>query len=86
MPQDRRKNDAAHHEPERRVKDRRRLSDRREEYRNYGTPWTAEQVQLLKNLISQEIPLRRLAQILGRTSSAVETKVKQVKSPDKKVA
>ncbi|HVW65112.1 MAG TPA: hypothetical protein VHB01_08855 [Nitrosospira sp.] len=86
MPHDRRKNDTAHHEPERRVGDRRRLSDRRKDYRNYGTPWTEEQIQLLKSLISQEIPLRRLAQILGRTSSAVDTKVKQVSNSDKKVA
>jgi hypothetical protein len=58
----------------------------RKEYRNHGTPWTDEQIKLLNNLISQEIPFRQISQILGRTSSAVETKAKQIKNSPKKIA
>lgn len=86
MSHDRRKTAACTHEPERRTGQRRGTSDRRKEYHNFGTPWTEEQVKLLMSLLSQEVPLRRLAQILGRTSSAVETKAKQINDPDKKVA
>jgi len=53
--------------------------------RNYGTPWTEEQIQLLKDLLSREAPLRQLEQILGRTPSDIEDKAKEIGDHDKKV-
>jgi hypothetical protein len=85
MKKDKRKSDTPSDEPERREGERRETSDRRETPRNYGTPWTEEQVQLLKDLLSQETPLRQLAHILGRTPSDVEGKAKEIDDHDRKV-
>jgi hypothetical protein len=85
MKQNKRKSDAPSDGPERREGERRETSDRRETPRNYATPWTEEQIQLLKILLSQETPLRQLAQILGRTPSDVESKAKEIDDHDGKV-
>ena len=44
-----------------------------------------EQIQLLKDLLSREAPLRQLEQILGRTPSDIEDKAKEIGDHDKKV-
>lgn len=85
MKQNKRKSDNPSDKPERREGERRETTDRREAPRNYGTPWTEEQVQLLKDLLSRETPLRQLAEILGRTSSDVEDKAKEIDDHDRKV-
>lgn len=69
-------------EPERRVVERRqadrRQGNRRLQAHHYGSPWTAEQIRTLRILANQKIPLRRIAARLGRTSTAVESKAKEL--------
>ncbi|MBN9125420.1 MAG: hypothetical protein BGO99_13760 [Nitrosospira sp. 56-18] len=85
MKKDKRKSDTPSGEPERREGERRETSDRRETPRNYGTPWTEEQLQRLKNLLSQKTSLRQLAETLGRTQSDIESKAKEIDDRDRKV-
>jgi hypothetical protein len=85
MKRNKRKSDTPSDEPERRESERRETSDRRKTPRNYGTPWTEEQIQLLKDLLGRETPLRQLGQILGRTPSDIEDKAKEIDDHDKKV-
>lgn len=65
------------HEPERRAGERRQR-DRRQQTRNSGRPWTTEQIRTLQVLAEQNVPLRRIALKLGRTSTAVESKAKEI--------
>jgi len=69
------------YKPERRVGERRQL-DRRQQARNYGKPWTAEQIKILQTLIGQNIPIRQIARKLGRTSTAIQLKTKELNALD----
>jgi hypothetical protein len=72
--------DLLRHESERRSRERRQ-GDRREYARNFGSPWFAEHIRILEIMASQNIPLRRIALRLGRTSAAVESKAKELNIP-----
>lgn len=65
------------HESARRTGDRRN-QDRRQEADNSHKPWTAEQIRTLQILAEQNIPTRRIARKLGRTSTAIESKAKEI--------
>lgn len=56
----------------------RRQYDRRQQATNSGKPWTTQQEQILRNLAEQDIPARRIALKLGRTSTAVRSKAKEM--------
>lgn len=68
------------HESERRSRERRQ-GDRRTYAHNFGSPWFAEHIRILQIMASQNIPLRRIALRLGRTSAAVESKAKELGIP-----
>lgn len=53
-----------------------RQRDRRQQTFNSGSPWTAKQIRILQTLAEQNIPIRRIALKLGRTSTAVQSKAK----------
>ena len=65
------------HKPERRTGDRRN-QDRRQGADNSNKPWTVEQIRTLQILAEQNIPTRRIARKLGRTSTAIESKAKEI--------
>ena len=56
----------------------RRQHDRRQQSANSGKPWTTQQEQILRNLAEQNIPARRIASKLGRTSTAIQSKAKEM--------
>lgn len=56
----------------------RRQRDRRQQSANSGKPWTTHQKQILRNLAEQNIPIRRIALKLGRTSTAVQSKARDI--------
>jgi hypothetical protein len=56
----------------------RRERERRQQPANSGKPWTAQQEQILISLAEQNIPVRRIALRLGRTSTAVQSKAKEM--------
>jgi len=66
--------------PERRTGERRR-GDRRQPVNNYGKPWTPEQIETLRTLAIQNTPIRRIALRLGRTSTAIQLKAKEIDLP-----
>ncbi|MBA4143409.1 MAG: hypothetical protein H0X43_10510 [Nitrosospira sp.] len=66
------------HESDRRVGERRQR-DRRKWARNSRKPWTDEQIQALQTMVEQHVPVRRIALKLGRTSTAVLAKAKEIK-------
>jgi hypothetical protein len=41
---------------------------------NHRQPWTPQQVEQLRHLAQQDVPLRVLALELGRTSEAIQVK------------
>lgn len=59
----------------------RRQHDRRQQPANSGKPWTTQQEQILRSLAEQNIPIRRIALKLGRTSTAVQSKAKEINVP-----
>lgn len=59
----------------------RRQRDRRQQSANSGKPWTIQQEQILRNLAEQHIPVRRIALKLGRTSTAVQSKAREINIP-----
>lgn len=59
----------------------RRQHDRRQQSPNSGKPWTTQQEQILRNLAEQNIPARRIALKLGRTSTAVQSKAREINIP-----
>ncbi|MGH8685988.1 MAG: hypothetical protein ACREUM_11620 [Nitrosospira sp.] len=59
----------------------RRQRDRREQPANSGKPWTTQQEQILRSLAEQNTPIRRIALRLGRTSTAVQSKAKEINLP-----
>lgn len=59
----------------------RRQSDRRQQPVNSGKPWTTQQEQVLRSLAEQNTPIRRIALKLGRTSTAVQSKAKEINLP-----
>ncbi|WP_143860914.1 hypothetical protein [Nitrosovibrio sp. Nv4] len=67
-------------EPERRTNERRQGERRQRAYNSYG-PWTAEHIHILEAMVSQNVPIRRIALKLGRTSGAVEAKAKEMNIP-----
>ncbi|MEO9061098.1 MAG: hypothetical protein ABI270_03530 [Nitrosospira sp.] len=69
------------HKPERRAGERRQF-DRRQQARNFGKPWTVEQVKILQTLIGQNIPTRQIALKLGRTSTAIQLKTRELNARD----
>ncbi|SEP37019.1 hypothetical protein [Nitrosovibrio sp. Nv6] len=71
---------AARREPERRAGERRQGERRQRAYNSYG-PWTAEHIRILEAMVSQNVPIRRIALKLGRTSGAVEAKAKELNVP-----
>jgi hypothetical protein len=75
----------ARHELERRVGERRK-GDRRQQPNNYGRPWTQEQIQTLQILAEQDTPIRRIALKLGRTSTAIQSKAKEIDLPLKLIS
>jgi hypothetical protein len=78
--QDQPQKEVEQYEPERRASERRQR-DRRQQTRNFGTPWTTEQIRILQTLAEQNIPIRRIALKLGRTSTAVQSKAKEINLP-----
>lgn len=56
----------------------RRQRDRRQQSTNSGKPWTTQQEQILRSLAEQNIPIRRIALKLGRTSTAVQSKARDI--------
>jgi hypothetical protein len=68
------------YDPDRRIGERRQL-DRRKTARNAGKPWTAEQLDALQTLVSQNVPVRRIGLKLGRTSAAILAKAKEIDLP-----
>jgi hypothetical protein len=67
-------------EPERRMGERRQ-GDRRQPVNNTGKPWTPEQIETLRALVAQNTPIRRIALKLGRTSTAIQLKAKEIDVP-----
>ncbi|SEP27822.1 hypothetical protein [Nitrosovibrio sp. Nv6] len=65
---------------ERRAGDR-RIQDRRQEAGNSHKPWAAEQIQTLQILAEQKVPVLRIARKLGRTSTAIKSKAKEINLP-----
>ncbi|SCX77367.1 hypothetical protein [Nitrosospira sp. Nsp13] len=59
----------------------RRQRDRRQQSANSGKPWTTQQEQILRNLAEQNIPIRRIALKLGRSSTAVHSKAREINIP-----
>lgn len=59
----------------------RRQNDRRQPPANSGKPWTTQQEQILRSLAEQNTPIRRIALKLGRTSTAVQSKAKEINLP-----
>lgn len=59
----------------------RRQRDRRQQPVNSGKPWTTQQEQVLRKLAEQNTPIRRIALRLGRTSTAVQTKAREINLP-----
>ncbi|SEL29238.1 hypothetical protein [Nitrosovibrio tenuis] len=74
----------ARYELERRAGDRRR-GDRRQP-NNFGRPWTLEQLQTLETLANQNTPIRRIALRLGRTSTAIQSKAREIDLPLKLIS
>ncbi|MGH8763389.1 MAG: hypothetical protein ACREUR_09190 [Nitrosospira sp.] len=72
--------EAAPREYQKRSGDRRQR-DRRQQPVNSGKPWTTQQEQVLRSLAEQNIPIRRIALKLGRTSTAVQSKAKEINLP-----
>lgn len=68
------------HEPERRIRERRQ-ADWRQHAHNFGNRWSAEHIRILEIMANQNIPLRRMALRLGRTSAAVELKARELNIP-----
>ncbi len=73
-------NEAGGYGPERRMNERRK-GDRRQPVNNYGKPWTPEQIETLRTLATQNTPIRRIAFKLGRTSTAIHSKAKEIDLP-----
>ncbi|WP_156972436.1 hypothetical protein [Nitrosospira sp. NpAV] len=59
----------------------RRQHDRRQQPANSGKPWTTQQEQVLRTLAEQNVPARRIALKLGRTSTAIQSKAKEINVP-----
>lgn len=59
----------------------RRQRDRRQHSRNHGSPWSTEDIRILQALAEQNVPVRRIALKLGRTSTAIESKAKEIGVP-----
>lgn len=59
----------------------RRQRDRRLQPVNSGKPWTTQQEQILRKLAEQNTPIRRIALRLGRTSTAIQTKAREINLP-----
>jgi hypothetical protein len=76
----------ARHEIERRVGERRKTDRRQRQPNNYGRPWTQEQIQTLQVLARQKTPIRRIALRLGRTSTAIQSKAKEIDLPLKLIS
>ncbi len=76
----------ARHEPERRAGERRRGDRRQQSPNNYGRPWTPEQIQTLQVLARQNTPIRRIALKLGRTSTAIQSKARELDLPLKLIS
>jgi hypothetical protein len=76
----------ARHEMERRVGERRKADRRQRQPNNYGRPWTQEQIQTLQVLARQNTPIRRIALKLGRTSTAIQSKAKEMDFPLKLIS
>lgn len=74
------KNGETQHESDRRVGERRQR-DRRKHSRNSGKPWTLEQIETLQSLAERNVPIRRIAKKLGRTSTAILAKAKDIDLP-----
>ncbi|MBA4142636.1 MAG: hypothetical protein H0X43_06435 [Nitrosospira sp.] len=77
--QDQANNKSLPQEPE---EPERRAGERRNQYGwqgacNAHTVWTTEQIGTLRNLAEQNMPIRRIARRLGRTSAAIESKAKE---------
>lgn len=68
------------YDPERRMGERRK-GDRRQPVNNNGKPWTSEQLETLRALVAQNTPIRRIALKLGRTSTAIQLKAKEIDVP-----
>jgi hypothetical protein len=73
-------NEAGGYGPERRMGDRRK-GDRRQPVNNFGKPWTPEQIETLRTLAIQNTPIRRIALKLGRTTTAIHLKAKEIGLP-----
>ncbi|HEY6043875.1 MAG TPA: hypothetical protein VIU43_03155 [Nitrosospira sp.] len=78
--------EVARHEMERRVGERRKADRRQRQPNNYGRPWTQEQIQTLQVLARQNTPIRRIALKLGRTSTAIQSKAKEMDLPLKLIS
>lgn len=78
--------EVARHMVERRVGERRKGDRRQQQPNNYGRPWTREQVQTLETLVRQNTPIRRIALKLGRTSTAIQSKAKEMDLPLKMIS
>jgi hypothetical protein len=78
--------EVARHEMERRVGERRKTDRRQRQPNNYGRPWTQEQIQTLQVLARQNSPIRRIALKLGRTSTAIQSKAKEMDLPLKLIS
>jgi hypothetical protein len=76
----------ARHEIERRAGERRKTDRRQRQPNNYGRPWTQEQIQTLHVLARQKTPIRRIALRLGRTSTAIQSKAKEIDLPLKLIS
>jgi hypothetical protein len=74
------------HEFERRAGERRKGDRRQQQPNNYGRPWTQEQIQTLRILAGQNTPIRRIALKLGRTSTAIQSKAKEMDLPLKLIS
>ncbi len=59
----------------------RRQRDRRQQPANSGKRWTSQQEQILRILAEQNTPLRRIAMRLGRTSTAIQSKAREINLP-----
>ncbi len=68
-------------EPERRMEERRKGDRRQQQLNNYGRPWTPEQIETLQTLARRNTPIRRIALKLGRTSTAIQLKAKEIDLP-----
>lgn len=66
---------------QKRQNERRQRDRRQRQPVNSGKPWTTEQEQILRVLAEQNTPIRRIALRLGRTSTAVQSKAKEINLP-----